>query len=230
MTNSERIAIPIIGVLFLTVLMSVLVNAEEPTQPRVDRNFDSKREATIAELKSLPLDEAFDRLTAVENLANEDFSNKAAFVAFKDRKEEAVVYASHELTTSRQVVEGESIYPHYGFDVAKRIFRIFPDDGLGVLSELYYSGDAITKGNVIVVLGKMAAGLSVRNMLIEALDDKTFCEEEDPEMVGKPIRICDEAYNQLVLRYSIKNVLRTIGNAHRIEVRDYHIDVLKGLL
>ena len=44
------------------------------------------------------------------------------------------------------------------------------------------------------------------------------------------MRICDVAYNQLVLRYRIKNVLRTIGPIYRPENRDYHISVLKGRL
>lgn len=44
------------------------------------------------------------------------------------------------------------------------------------------------------------------------------------------MRICDLAYNQLVLRYRLKNVLRTIGPVHRIETQDSHIEILKGKL
>ena len=46
---------------------------------------------------------------------------------------------------------------------------------------------------------------------------------------ANPLRVCDVAYNLIVLHYGIQNVLRTIGTVHRIEVRDYHIDKLKGI-
>ena len=50
------------------------------------------------------------------------------------------------------------------------------------------------------------------------------------ETVGEPLRICDVAYNQLVLRYNVKGVLRVIGTIHKIDVRNYHIEKLKALL
>ena len=59
--------------------------------------------------------------------------------------------------------------------------------------------------------------------------DKSVCEEKLPESVGDPLRVCDVAYNQIVLHFEIQNVLRTIGTVHRIEVRDYHIDKLKAI-
>lgn len=114
--------------------------------------------------------------------------------------------------------------------VAKKILQVFPEEAVNDLQDLYRMGDPITRRNVLYAAGKMAGGQAVQNMLIEALDDKSFSEESDPEMIGEPLRICDAAYNQLVLRYRIRNVLRAIGNAHRIEVRDYHIDILKDLI
>jgi hypothetical protein len=68
-----------------------------------------------------------------------------------------------------------------------------------------------------------------RSILKEALEDKSVCEETLPETLGDPLRVCDEAYNQIVLHFGIQNVLRTIGTVHKIEVRDYHIDKLKGI-
>ena len=68
-------------------------------------------------------------------------------------------------------------------------------------------------------------------LLIQALDDKSVYEEENPEVPSA--YLCASvmlAYNQLVLRYKIRNVLRTISPAHRIEDRDYHIGVMKGML
>ncbi len=76
----------------------------------------------------------------------------------------------------------------------------------------------------------MAGGDVIRLLLIEALDDDTSCEDRLPETVGEPLRICDVAYNQLVLRYNIKGVLRTIGTVHNLEAREYHIQKLMDLL
>ena len=88
----------------------------------------------------------------------------------------------------------------------------------------------MTKANIIRVSGGVSGGPEIRQLLIQALSDTTFCEEETPDSVGERMRICDVAYNQLVLRYGIRNVLRTISPAHRINNRDYHISILKGML
>jgi hypothetical protein len=55
------------------------------------------------------------------------------------------------------------------------------------------------------------------------------CEETLPESLGDPLRLCDVAYNQIVLHFEIQNALRTIGTVHKIEIRDYHIDKVKGI-
>ncbi len=41
----------------------------------------------------------------------------------------------------------------------------------------------------------------VRSILTNALDDKQFCEEELPDSMGDPLRVCDVAYNQIVLHF-----------------------------
>jgi hypothetical protein len=114
--------------------------------------------------------------------------------------------------------------------IARKIFQVFPEDATKKLTMLYDRGDAITKGNVIMASGSVAGGPTIRNLLIRALDNKIFCEEQTEETLGEPMRVSDVAYNQLVLRYGIKDVLRTIGPSHSIEVRDYHIALLKGIL
>jgi hypothetical protein len=98
------------------------------------------------------------------------------------------------------------------------------------LLELYANSPPLIKGNVIRVLGEMAGSVEIKTALINALDDTSVCGREDPEESGIPLRICDVAYNQLVLRYKIKGVLRTIGTVHTIEQRDYHINLLRELL
>jgi hypothetical protein len=67
-------------------------------------------------------------------------------------------------------------------------------------------------------------------LLTEALHDTSICQDLSGEALGEPLRICDMAYNQLMIRYSIKDVMRTIGTGHSIEVRDHHIRVLEDKL
>lgn len=224
----KRIAISILTVSFL-VFLNAVVGAEEPTRPAVDNTFDSKKEAKIQELTSLSIKEAFNRLKGIDFFVNKDLLHKAIFTAFKYRSKEARDFAINYLKLPvKEIIGGKLVSRGDDFYVAKKILHIFPDKDS--LFELYRNGDAVTKGNVIRVAGKMAGGQAIRSLLIEALEDKTFCEERCPEMLGKPLRICDVAYNQIVLRYMIKNVLRTIGTVHRIEIRDYHINILKSRL
>ena len=108
--------------------------------------------------------------------------------------------------------------------------HILQEVSIGHLRQLYKDADSTTKGNIIEVLGTMpdSSGGVIEKLLVKALDDKTIYEEENTDVSGWPLRICDVAYNQLVLRLKIKNVLRTIGNAHSIESRDYNITIIKS--
>jgi len=76
----------------------------------------------------------------------------------------------------------------------------------------------------------VAGGQEIKHLLIEALDDVASYGELAPDDMGEPLRVCDMAYNQLVLRYSIRNVHRTIGPGNIIETRDQLIDILKGVI
>ncbi|MFZ0612170.1 MAG: hypothetical protein WAM73_08045, partial [Desulfobacterales bacterium] len=114
--------------------------------------------------------------------------------------------------------------------VGRNILEIFPEVTAEMLPEAFYDGTAFARGNLIRVAGMIAGGETVRALLIDALNDVDFCEPELPEMAGLPMRVCDVAYNQLVLRYEIPDVLRTIGISHGISARDYHIDQLKQIL
>ena len=157
-------------------------------------------------------------------MVNEDLLNKAIYQSFRQRKGEAISLSLNYLKSPVTVSRSDDFY------VAKKVLQVFPDEAIGKLKKLYRAGDATTKGNVIRAVGNLAGGPDIQDLLISALEDKTVSGEEDPEVAGDPLRICDEAYNQLVLRYKVKNVLRTIGTGHRVEVRDYHIEILKDKL
>jgi hypothetical protein len=44
------------------------------------------------------------------------------------------------------------------------------------------------------------------------------------------MRLCDEAYNQLVARYRIKGVMHTLAPPLSMDIREYHIKELKKRL
>jgi len=164
-------------------------------------------------------------------MIDKNFMHKAIFTALKNRSSDAITYSMDRLKLPRyKIIKGEFVSQDHDFLVAKEILRVFHDEALESLIELYRKSDPVTKSNILAVLAKMTGGNAIRNLLIQALEDKTFCEEEDDEMMEDPLRICDVAYNQLVLRYMMKNVLRTIGPVYKIKVRDYHIDRLKESL
>jgi len=221
----------IILVISFLALLITSVNAEEPQRPDVNKALDSEKEARVIEVISLTPGEAFEQLKSVDFIINQDLLHKAIFETFGHRKKEGINLALRYLTLpQREIINGKLVDRTDDHFVAKKILSVFPDESVNKLLKLYKKGDAMVKGNVIRASGKIACGERIKNLLIKALDDKTFCEEEYSEMEGVPLRICDEAYNQLVLRYKIWNVLRAIGNVYTLEDRDYHIGVLKEKL
>jgi hypothetical protein len=224
-----------IGIVLLTILLGMFlmtsVNAKEPTRPEIKKIDDPKKVVKINEVKSLPIDEAFNRLKGNDFFLDNDLLDNAVFESFKDRKEDALAYSIENLKKPRiELMGGEIADRTLDLFVAKKILQMFPDESLYSLLDMYEHAEAATKVNIIFALGNMEGDPAIRNLLLTALDDKTVWQEENPEMIGEPLRICDEAYNQLVLRYEIENVLRTIGNGHAIEDRDYQIEMLKNML
>lgn len=226
----ERIAITVFALSFLLSL-SGLSSAGEPRRPVVDSIFDFEKEAEISDLIHRPSEEVLERLKDTDFYLHEDLSHKAIFKAFRHRRSEGIALALNRVKSPpKSMIEGKMVTRADDFVLAKRILEVFPEESVKRLLEIYRQGDAVTRGNIVRASGNIAGGDPVKDLLVRALDDKTFCEEESHEAVGEPLRVCDVAYNQLVLRYGMKNVLRTIGPVHRIEVRDYHIDILKGRL
>ncbi|MEW6442898.1 MAG: hypothetical protein AB1640_18335 [bacterium] len=209
---------------------SAVAAAAEPVTPPTNYVLDPVKEAKITQMKALAPEAAFNRLKGPEFVANDKFMNKSIVSAFGNRREQALEICAKQLEHPDVFVEGETVTPNDGFRVAKRVMRMFPEEAVVRLLDLYDSGSPVRKANILSVLGKMQGGPEIRGLLIRALDDKTAYEEPNPEMVGYPLRICDMAYNQLVLRYLVPDVLRTIGNSHRIEMRDHHIGILRGHL
>ena len=187
----------------------------------------------IDQICKLSTEEVFENLKGIEFFVDEDMLNKAVFKAFMHRREEAIELALDYLTLpEREINDGDLIDRSQEHYISKKILEVFPHASTSKVVALYESGDDITRGNLIQAMGNMAGGKTtrIRDLLIGALDDKTVFIEDDPEIDGDSLRICDLAYNQLVLRYAVTDVLRTIGYSNRIEMRDYHIDILKDKL
>ncbi len=207
-------------------------NAQEPQKPDMNKALDFEKEAAIDRIMNLPPKEVFEHIKSTDFLINEDLLVKTLSKTFGYRKTEGINLALNclklpviEMKNGKLVADRTA-----DFYVAKKILEVFPSESVGELLMLYKKGDAVTKGNIIRASGNIAGGQRIKNMLIKALDDKTFCEKKNPEMEGERLRICDVSYNQLVLRHNVENVLRTIGNVYTIEVRDHHINILKTKL
>jgi len=191
----------------------------------------TEQEQKIQQLQGLSVEEVFDRLKEIDFVVNEMLLKQAVSTAFEPNKPEAIELALEYVKLPlTELVNDEVVSRTLDFYVAKKTLQAFPDDSIPKLLELYDSNNVIAKSNIIRAVGPMVSNQTVRNLLAGALDDKTTPDEKVDEQIGEPLRICDIAYNQLVLNLKIKDVLRVIGTGHNIEVREYHIAILKGKL
>lgn len=220
----------VVLIIFLGALLPLSAWGQDPQGSDTDVALSAQKEAKVRELTTLPLEEAFKKLKDDPDfLADEDLLHTAISDSLRHRRGDAVDLATNDLevlSPDTADSEEESQNPY----IARMVLEAFPDQSVSKVLELYQNGDPITKGNVIRGLGKLIENESIEALLLTALNDSSPCEEESLERLGEPLRICDIAYNQLVLCRKIKDVLRTISPGHSIEVRDYHIGILKDLL
>ncbi len=195
------------------------------TAPGSDETID------VAVLGQATAQQVFAKLEDEDMIGDEESSRDAVVAAFDRRRAEGVAAALErvvspavEATPARTRSRGRDLI------VARRILAAFPDESVPRLLELYARGNAATKGDVVRAAGRVDRDSRALSLLRAALDDKSVCEELSPEAMGEPLRVCDLAYNQLVLRCGVKGVLRTIGPGHSVAVREYHINVLKSRL
>jgi hypothetical protein len=206
-------------------------NAQQAESPSVVGGLDPSREAQARHWARLPPVRVFDALKRPEVIQDEPFSHAIVLAALGERRAEAIALALRQMPLPLiERTDEHRLSKIRGLIAARRILEAFPEQSLGPLLEAYARGDLVTKGNIVRALGKISGGEAIRNLLLGALADQGFCEGEESISGGTPLRVCDVAYNQLVLRYKIKGVLRTISPSHSIEARDYHIGVLKAKL
>ena len=190
-------------------------------------SYVTAQEKNIKQISSRSIEEVFNICKQENFINNKKLLDDTINEAFKNRKTEVIKRAIFELGYSMNEFPDEDIaVPNLNYDVAKAVLRKFPDDSVVILLQTYKKSSNIKKANIIRVMGSMIDRRAVRNQLVKALDDKTTCEEEINNVI--PLRICDIAYNEIVLNARVKKVLRTIANYHPIDVRDYHISILKN--
>ena len=203
----------------------------EPVNLPLKQSLDPNEQEKINQLEGLSSSEVFDALKGADFIVNRTLLEVAISSVFEANKSDAIALCLNKVKfIARAIVNDPTVSRALDLYVIKKILRAFSDDAAEQILGLYESADVILKGNIINVCGQMVGNQAISNMLIDALDDETAYDDKQPQTAGEPLRICDLAYNQLVLGYKIKNVLRTIGTGHSIEVRDYHINILKNQL
>ncbi len=226
-----HISVSLIFILLLSLAVAMPLYAQEPEKPDVHPILDADREKKVREVAGLPMQAAFERMKENDFFLDNNLLHKSIFERFKNQRAKAIRIALQSLEKpQRESVDGKRIDRVRDFYIAKKILRVFPDEAVDSILSRYKKGNVLTRANIIRASTKLAGGQPIKELLINALDDKTFVDEGDPDIEGTPLRICDLAYNQLVVRYQIKNVLRVIGSLHRVDARDYHITILKDLM
>lgn len=202
--------------------------AIEPVKPNTNLVFDYATEEKMNKIISLPSVDAFEKLKSLDFILNEDIFNNTVYRAFKYRKNEGINLAIKAITKKISKKGVSKIVDHiYELEIAKKIFEVFPEE-YQILVSLYNNGDISTKVNIINI-SAVNSNIEAKKILLIALNDKTIY--EDPyEETDIPMRICDFAYNQIVLRYNIKGIARVLGTIDTIKVRDNYISKLKAKL
>jgi hypothetical protein len=224
----------VLGIMIIVLIISSNAYAEKflrPEKPDVTKVLDIDKEQKVNGFAGMPAHLVIETLTGDDFMVDRDYLYRAIYKAFNHRRPDAMAYARQYLS-SRLVQDRENYAAAQfrEFHLAKRILEVFPDDAVAILLSLYGESRDAVAGNVIRAAGQIAGREEIDNLLIQALNNTSHYEEKKPDLNGYPMRVCDLAYNQIVLRYKIRNVVRTISPAHRPEVRDSYIDVLKGLL
>ncbi len=202
----------------------------EPLPLNVETKLSNEQTNTIYSLESLFLEDTFIRLQGADIFPNKAFLHSAIYSAMKFREEEAVAFAVDYIRKSGSSnSQGEWKDDARAFYVAKEILRVFPETAMEHIFPLYEVSGPKIRGRIVRSLGSIS-GYDAQELLFSALEDQRYFENDDEELNGIPMRVCDLAYNQLVLRYRIKGVLRNIAPMHKIDVRDYHIEILKNNL
>ncbi len=173
----------------------------------------------------------FENLRQPQFLHHPEMAHALAAAAFADRKDEGIQFAIAQMEVPIIEKSDEGRQSHVrALLAAKRIFEAMPELSAPPLLDLYARSNAIVRANIIRAAGQIPGNEALQNLLLKALDDTTPCEPPEWNSGGPPMRLCDVAYNQVVLRYGVKDVLHTLAQPTPNEDRDYHLARLKEKL
>lgn len=190
--------------------------------------IDADMAERISSLNDLPVSQVLDELEDSNYIADDHLMTDAIAESLGNKEEQAVAQALDRIKKFKFKRTGpNAARKNRDFYVSRKVLNFFADISADKLVALYNNKDPFIRGKAVNAAGELSDFKSIRNMLTKALNDKSACQESTPEIIGLPLRVCDAAYNQLVLHLEIENMLRTIGTGHAIEDRDYHIDLLK---
>ncbi|MEN6386379.1 MAG: hypothetical protein ABFD79_14440 [Phycisphaerales bacterium] len=182
----------------------------------------------ISRMTALSVPEIFTQLEDPNISTDDEIMNNAISSSLEDKEDQAVDEAINRIKNTEINRSDPNAYRKArNFYVSRKVVNYFADVSANRLVSLYNDRDPFVRGRVIATAGDLSDIKPVKSMLLKALNDKSSSEEKDAEMVGEPLRVCDVAYNQLVLNENVQGVLRTIGTGLAIEDRDYHINILK---
>ncbi len=172
----------------------------------------------------------FEALRQPELVHNEALARAVARAAFGGRTQAGIYMATQQMSVPliEKTDEGRQSKIR-SLVAAKRIFEVLPQQSVPALLDLYAHSDPLTRGNIIRASGGIADS-RIRKLLEDALADATVCEGPDWNSGGAPMRLCDEAYNQLVAHGHIGGLMHTIAPPLPSETRQYHIAELKKRL
>lgn len=201
----------------------------QTTQAVATQTIETIDTNEITQLQTLSVPQVMDKLQDENYVSDDTLMYEAISKTLEGKEYSAVAAALNRL----KYLDPNRLNKEAGerdFYVAKKILNYFADISADKLTGLYLNKDPFMRGKIVRAAGELSDIAFVRNMLIKALDDKAIAEPDSPQTVGSPLRVCDMAYNQLVLNLDVEGVLRTIGTGLPIEDRDYHIGILKQKL
>jgi len=208
-------------------LQSTAMATASDEQMRTLEPIDADVALEISELNQMPVPQILDELENPDYIADDDLMIDTIAGSLADKENQAVDQSIERIRTFRfRRTERKS----QKFYASRKVLNFFADIAAEKLIALYNDKDPVIRANAVRAAGELSDIQPVKNMLIRALNDKAVYEEQTPETFGWPLRVCDMAYNQLVLNEGVENVLRTIGTGLAIEDRNYHINILKQKL
>lgn len=125
------------------------------------------------------------------------------------------------------VVSGRVIDRTREVFMARQVLKAMGEPALQRLLELSAAEDPFFKRNILYALSDFDRQEAI-DILVTALDDRSQCKKVTPETFRRPLRVCDEAYNLLVLKLSPPGLRAPLGQVHTLDQRDERVAAFRA--